>query len=76
MSRFLSSGFTDSFRFLHPDSQEYTWWSFRFNARANNKGWRIDYCMVSDCMRQRLLDASILPHVKHSDHCPAVLVIK
>ena len=76
MSRFLSSGFTDSFRFLHPDSQEYTWWSFRFNARANNKGWRIDYCMVSDCMQQRLVEASILPHIKHSDHCPAVLVVK
>ena len=52
MTRFLSAGFTDTFRFLNPDKQEYTWWSYRFNSRSKNKGWRIDYCMVSDNMKR------------------------
>ncbi len=74
MSQFLNSGFIDSFRYFHPEEpHHYTWWSFRANARANNKGWRIDYCMVSPQMKPLLKDAYILPQVKHSDHCPAVL---
>ncbi len=75
MTRFLSAGFTDTFRFLHPERQEYTWWSYRFNARANNKGWRIDYCMVDDGLRPKVREAYILPDALHSDHCPAALVL-
>ena len=57
MTRFLNAGFIDSFRWLHPDKQEYTWWSYRFNSRAKNKGWRIDYCMVSEPVRPMLKEA-------------------
>lgn len=74
---FLDSGFTDSFRHIHPDRKDaYSWWSYRANARANNKGWRIDYCMVSNQMRDRITDAAIIPTAMHSDHCPISLTIK
>ncbi|KAA6312999.1 Exodeoxyribonuclease [termite gut metagenome] len=76
MTRFLSAGFIDTFRFLYPDKQEYTWWSYRSNSRANNKGWRIDYCMVSEPLRPALQNARILNDVVHSDHCPMLLTIK
>ncbi len=75
MTRFLNVGFVDSFRFLHPDKQEYTWWSYRFNSRAKNKGWRIDYCMVTETIRPLLRDARILNDAVHSDHCPMLLEI-
>jgi exodeoxyribonuclease-3 len=75
MTRFLSAGFIDTFRYIHPDKKQYTWWSYRFNARMNNKGWRIDYCMVSEPMKSRISEAYILNDVIHSDHCPAVLKI-
>ena len=75
MTRFLNAGFIDTFRVLHPEQQEYTWWSYRFNSRAKNKGWRIDYCMASESLKSRLKDAYILPEVYHSDHCPCVLEI-
>lgn len=74
MSRFLDDGYTDTFRFFHQEEpHHYTWWSFRANARANNKGWRIDYCMATQAAVPLLKDAYILPQVKHSDHCPAVV---
>jgi exodeoxyribonuclease-3 len=73
MTRFLSEGFVDTFRFKHPDTKQYTWWSYRFNARMNNKGWRIDYCMVSAPLQSQITDAYILSDAVHSDHCPAVL---
>ncbi|RHJ91421.1 exodeoxyribonuclease III [Parabacteroides bouchesdurhonensis] len=76
MTHFLSAGFVDTFRTLHPEKQEYTWWSYRFNSRAKNKGWRIDYCMVTKAMEPLLKDAYILNNAVHSDHCPAVLEIK
>lgn len=77
MSLFLESGFTDTFRYFLPEEpHQYTWWSFRANARNNNKGWRIDYCMVSPEVIPLLKDAYILPQVKHSDHCPAVVELK
>lgn len=75
MTRFLSAGFIDTYRHLNPDKQEYTWWSYRFNARTNNKGWRIDYCMASQAMQPHLKSAFILNDAIHSDHCPAVLEI-
>ena len=76
MTRFLSAGFIDSFRLLYPEKQEYTWWSYRFNSRAKNKGWRIDYCMTSEPVRPMLKSASILNDAVHSDHCPMALEIE
>lgn len=68
---FIKSGFTDSFRHVNGDKKDsYSWWSYRANARANNKGWRIDYCMVSDNIKNRISDADIIPSAMHSDHCP------
>ena len=75
MSRFLDSGFIDTFRLFNHEPNQYTWWSFRANARANNKGWRIDYAMASEAARRVLKNAWLLPDVRHSDHCPAVLEI-
>ncbi|MDR0347572.1 MAG: exodeoxyribonuclease III [Coriobacteriales bacterium] len=70
----LDAGFTDSFRFLYPDvAGAYSWWSFRSNARANNTGWRIDYFLVSDDLRERIVQASIYPEIMGSDHCPVGL---
>ncbi|HKJ06735.1 MAG TPA: exodeoxyribonuclease III [Flavobacteriaceae bacterium] len=75
LGNFIESGFIDSFRYLNPEPHNYTWWSYRANARANNKGWRIDYHMVSEPMKDRIKRAYILPEAKHSDHCPIVLEI-
>jgi len=72
---FIDSGFIDSFRYFNQDPHHYSWWSYRANARANNKGWRIDYNMVSEGMKDKLQGARILPEAKHSDHCPIVLDI-
>ncbi len=74
MSILLSSGFTDSFRFLYPDvTGAYSWWSYRFHARENNAGWRIDYFIVSDRLRDKIKRAEILSDVEGSDHCPVLL---
>ena len=73
---FLKSGFIDSFRFFHKEPHNYSWWSYRANARANNKGWRIDYCLVAQPLENRLLRAAILPEAKHSDHCPILVEIQ
>jgi len=67
---FLKSGFVDSFRYLNPEPHNYSWWSYRANARNNNKGWRIDYALVSAPLREHISRAFILPEAKHSDHCP------
>ena len=72
---FMKSGFIDSFRHFNQEPHQYTWWSFRANARANNKGWRIDYQLVSEPMGKALKNAVILPAAKHSDHCPMILDI-
>ena len=67
---FINQGFIDSFRHLNKQPNQYTWWSYRANARANNKGWRIDYNMVSQPLKQHIKRAVILPAAVHSDHCP------
>ncbi|MQS51951.1 exodeoxyribonuclease III [Companilactobacillus mishanensis] len=66
----LDAGFVDSFRYLHPDEVKYSWWSYRFNARKNNAGWRIDYFVVSDNGKSMIKNADILNDVFGSDHCP------
>ncbi|WP_299713961.1 exodeoxyribonuclease III [uncultured Tenacibaculum sp.] len=76
LSKFIDSGFIDSFRFLNPERQEYSWWSYRANARANNKGWRLDYCMVTEPLKEKISRAYILPEAKHSDHCPVAVEFK
>ena len=75
-SKLLESGFTDTFRHLHPDLVgAYSWWSYRFKARQNNAGWRIDYFLVSDRIKDKIVTASILPEIMGSDHCPVMLEI-
>ena len=75
-STLLDSGFIDSWRSLHPDEVKYSWWSYRFHAREKNAGWRIDYFLVSENMRQRIVSADIHNEIFGSDHCPVELVIK
>ena len=74
-SNLLETGFIDSFRFKYPDVVKYSWWSYRFNARANNAGWRIDYFVVSKDLSDKIVDAKILNDVFGSDHCPVELDI-
>ncbi len=73
LTGFMNNGFVDSFRHFNKDPHQYTWWSNFGNARANNKGWRIDYAMVSEPLRDRLTRAVILPEARHSDHCPIMI---
>jgi len=75
MDRFTESGMIDTFRAFNKDPDHYSWWSYRANARANNKGWRIDYHMASTQMKEKLQNAYILPKAVHSDHCPVVVEI-
>ena len=73
---FLKSGFVDSFRHFNQEPHHYSLWSYRAGARNNNKGWRIDYNLVSDGLKSRMKRAVILPEAKHSDHCPVLLEIE
>lgn len=75
LTKYVDSGFVDTFRHFNPDPHHYSWWSYRANSRANNKGWRIDYHMATEEMKDRLLGAGILPAAVHSDHCPILLEI-
>jgi len=75
LGEFIDSGFVDSFRYLNKEPHHYSWWSYRANARNNNKGWRIDYHMVSEPLKDKIKRAYILPEAKHSDHCPIVVEI-
>lgn len=76
IDRFIKSGFIDSFRHFNKEPHQYSWWSLRANARANNKGWRIDYQMVSAPLESRLKRALLLPEARHSDHCPLLLELE
>lgn len=73
LDKLFSNGFVDTFRHYNPEPHQYSWWSVRSNARANNKGWRIDYINVTTPLQPRLKDAQIWQQVKHSDHCPVYL---
>ena len=73
MSILLDNGFTDTFRFLHPEEVTYSWWSYRFKAREKNAGWRIDYFLISDRLRPQLSSATIHTEIFGSDHCPVEL---
>ena len=73
MTFLLQNGFTDSFRLLHPDEVKYSWWSYRFKAREKNAGWRIDYFLVSDRLRDKVTAAEIHNEIMGSDHCPVSL---
>ncbi|HNO70332.1 MAG TPA: exodeoxyribonuclease III [Bacteroidia bacterium] len=75
LDKFFKSGFIDTFRHFNTEPHNYTWWSFRANARAKNLGWRIDYQAVSSPLGKKLKRAVILPEAKHSDHCPILLEI-
>jgi exodeoxyribonuclease-3 len=75
-SDLLASGFTDSFRWKYPDKVEYSWWSYRFQARQKNAGWRIDYFVCSDRLRDRIADAKIHTEILGSDHCPVELELR
>ncbi len=73
LTQFIESGFIDTFRVFNTQPHQYSWWSYRANARGNNKGWRIDYHMVTQELKSHLATARILPEAKHSDHCPIVV---
>lgn len=77
MTELLSSGFTDTFRYLHPDTTgAYSWWSYMFHAREKNADWRIDYFLVSDRLRPRIREANIRAEIMGSDHCPVELILE
>lgn len=76
IGNFIDSGFIDTFRHFNQDPNHYSWWSYRANARNNNKGWRIDYHMVSENLEDKLSRAAILPEAKHSDHCPILVELE
>lgn len=73
MTRWLDNGLVDAFRHLNPDEQTYSWWTYRFNCRAKNKGWRIDYQCVTDNLKGQLRSARQINEAVHSDHCPVLL---
>lgn len=72
-AKFVADGYVDSFREINQEPHQYSWWSYRAGARQNNKGWRIDYHIVTDELRDKILDARILPDAFHSDHCPVLV---
>ena len=76
MSQLLSNGFIDTFRTLYPEQVTYSWWSYRFRAREKNTGWRIDYFLISERLRDRLEDAKIHTEIMGSDHCPVEIILK
>ena len=75
LNELLDAGFTDTFRYMYPDTVTYSWWSYRMKARERNAGWRIDYFIVSNSLRDQIKDAAILTDIYGSDHCPVMLEI-
>ena len=75
MDALLAAGFTDTFRWKYPEQATYSWWSYRFQARQKNAGWRIDYFLVSDRLQGRVADAKIHTGITGSDHCPVELIL-
>jgi exodeoxyribonuclease-3 len=75
LDSFIKTGMIDTFRHLNKEPDNYTWWSYRANARNNNKGWRIDYCLAAAPLKDKIKRALILPEAKHSDHCPVLVEI-
>lgn len=73
MTILLNNGFIDTFRYLYPEQVTYSWWSYRFRAREKNAGWRIDYFLISEQLKERLVDAKIHTEILGSDHCPVEL---
>ena len=76
MTQVLSNGFIDTFRTLYPEQVTYSWWSYRFRAREKNTGWRIDYFLISERLKDRLEDAKIHTEIMGSDHCPVEIILK
>ena len=76
MTQLLSNGFIDTFRTLYPEQVTYSWWSYRFRAREKNTGWRIDYFLISERLKDRLVDAKIHTDMMGSDHCPVEIILK
>ena len=76
MSELLNSGMIDTYRYLYPEKVEYSWWSYRFKAREKNIGWRIDYYIISECLKEKVKDACIYTHQLGSDHAPVGLEIE
>ena len=76
MTQLLSNGFIDTFRTLYPEQVTYSWWSYRFRAREKNTGWRIDYFLISERLKDRLEDATIHTEIMGSDHCPVEIILK
>ena len=70
LDKFISKGYIDSFRYFNPEPNKYSWWSYRANSREKNKGWRIDYIMVSESLKKKISQSFILNQIYHSDHCP------
>ena len=76
MTQLLNNGFIDTFRTLYPEQVTYSWWSYRFRAREKNTGWRIDYFLISERLKDRLEDAKIHTEIMGSDHCPVEIILK
>ncbi len=76
MDEFFEAGFIDTFRCINPHPHQYSWWSYRANARQNNKGWRIDYINVNENLKSSIADAQLFPDAHHSDHCPIMISLK
>jgi len=76
MTELLNAGFIDTFRYIYPNKEQYSWWSYMFNSRQNNTGWRIDYFIISDSIKQHIEQVDIYDQVLGSDHCPVLLELK
>jgi len=76
LDKYLEHGFVDVYRYFYPDRVQYTWWTYRYNARLRDIGWRLDYFMVSESLLSRVKDIEIREEIQGSDHCPVILELK